>query len=444
MDEAKADEVCADRLEEGHGDEDFVDDGELGVEARSPIVPRDPGAPSAADVEEHCVSHIPFRPWCIVCVMGRGRNPAHTSVPAEDRLVPSICCDYCFLKMSPNAESLTVLVCRDRDSKTLFCAVLPGKGGGHEWAVKQLLNFIKRMGHAKCIIKTDQETALVNLIEAVIKGREHATISEYSPVKESQSNGIAEKAVQSCEEMTRTIKIGLERRMNRKLPTEHPVMKWLVSHAGDTVTRFQVGTDGKTAYERLVGKKYKGEVVEFGAKVLHRLPGVTKPTLQVGKLAGRWETGVWLGNRWGSGEHIIGTAEGIVRSRAIKRLPKDQTWDQEAVAAVIGTPWRPDGVEGLPLEIIPLPPQDVDPVPETATSEPKLPKPRSARITCADLVKYGMTRRCGRCQAAMQNRIDTNGVPHTPACRQRIEEAMKNDPDNQEKSKGQKMRKPNI
>jgi hypothetical protein len=53
-----ADEVCADRQEEGHGDEDFVDDGESGAEARSPIVPRDPGGPSAADVEEHCVSHM--------------------------------------------------------------------------------------------------------------------------------------------------------------------------------------------------------------------------------------------------------------------------------------------------------------------------------------------------------------------------------------------------
>jgi hypothetical protein len=273
--------------------------------------------------------------------------------------------------------------------------------------------FHQTYGSREVHYQDGSEPALVALIEAAIKEREHATISEYSPVKESQSSGIAEKAVQSCEEMTRTINIGLERRMNRKLPTERPVTKWLVSHAGDTVTRFQVGTDGKTAYERLVGKKYKGEVVEVGAKVLHRLPGVTKPTSQVGKLASKWETGVWLGKRWGSGEHIIGTAEGIVRSRAIKRSPKDQTWDQEAVAAVIGTPWRPDGVEGLPLEIIPLPPQDVDPVPETATSEPKLPKPRSARITRADLVKYGVTRRCSRCQATMGNRIDAKSSTHS-------------------------------
>ena len=50
------------------------------------------------------------------------------------------------------------------------------------------------------------------------------------------------------------------------------VLEWLVQHAGMTYTRFQVGSDGKTAFERLKGKRHKGEFLEFGSSVFHRVP----------------------------------------------------------------------------------------------------------------------------------------------------------------------------
>ena len=49
-------------------------------------------------------------------------------------------------------------------------------------------------------------------------------------------------------------------------------MTWIVEHAADIINRFAVGPDGKTAYERIKGKKYRGEVVEFGRMVMYRIP----------------------------------------------------------------------------------------------------------------------------------------------------------------------------
>ena len=186
---------------------------------------------------------------------------------------------------------------------------------------------------------------MVALVNEVIKNREHETVAEHSPVAESQSNGIAERATQAVQGMCRTLKLGLEKRIGHQISTAHPVMKWLVQHSGDLLTIYQVSRDGKTAYERLLGKRYKGEMIEFGARVLHRIPGWTKPGSEVGKFAARWDHGIWLGKRWGSGEHVIGTPDGIVRSRGIRKLPREDAWDWEALHAVKGTPWDPTGDE---------------------------------------------------------------------------------------------------
>ena len=45
------------------------------------------------------------------------------------------------------------------------------------------------------------------------------------------------------------------------------MMTWLIQHAADCLSKYQVGEDGKTAYERLKGKKFSRAVVEFGEKV---------------------------------------------------------------------------------------------------------------------------------------------------------------------------------
>ena len=48
------------------------------------------------------------------------------------------------------------------------------------------------------------------------------------------------------------------------------------------------------------------------------------------KFDSRWEDGIWLGIREESGENIIGTKDGVLKARTIKRRPtKEERWGQE-------------------------------------------------------------------------------------------------------------------
>ncbi len=54
-----------------------------------------PRLPSAADVEEHNRTHIPYRSWCKWCVEGRGRGAQHPASPGSS--VPIVGADYFFM-----------------------------------------------------------------------------------------------------------------------------------------------------------------------------------------------------------------------------------------------------------------------------------------------------------------------------------------------------------
>ena len=77
-----------------------------------------------------------------------------------------------------------------------------------------------------------------------------------------------------------------------------------------------VGVDGKTAYERERGKKFKKELLEFG-ECVHYLPLKHGPKLS--KLAAKWRDGVFLGVKEGSDEMYVGTDEGVFKARSLRR-----------------------------------------------------------------------------------------------------------------------------
>ena len=56
--------------------EEHRDDDGMGTEEefQRPRVLRDPGQPSAAEIEEHNVTHIPYRPWCEACNRGKAKK----------------------------------------------------------------------------------------------------------------------------------------------------------------------------------------------------------------------------------------------------------------------------------------------------------------------------------------------------------------------------------
>ena len=57
-----------------------------------------PSQPTAREVSEHNLTHLPFRAWCRHCVRGKGLTTAHKRLVDDlGRRVPEISMDYFYL-----------------------------------------------------------------------------------------------------------------------------------------------------------------------------------------------------------------------------------------------------------------------------------------------------------------------------------------------------------
>ena len=59
------------------------------------------------------------------------------------------------------------------------------------------------------------------------------------------------------------------------------------------------------------------------------------------RLGSRWGSGVWLGIREESNEVFVGTDEGVVKCRSIRRKAGQDRWDKDLFNSIKGTPWEP-------------------------------------------------------------------------------------------------------
>ena len=279
-------------------------------EGREPKIRRGPAGPTRDERARHEATHLPYRSWCAECVAGKGRDHHHQAVrEAEDeRAVQEVHLDYCFPRDHEGGERRTVLVVKARRSRAIFGHVVPMKGADVGWASSQVQRDLVKLGiHGKVTLKSDQELALVDLLNHVASERKGETLLEAAPRGDSAGNGLIERAVQALEGQMRVLKGALEKKVGERLSVAHPMFPWLVEHAGDVLTKFLVGEDGRTAYERTKGKKCSGEMYQFGASIMHRTSG----KVTGGVMADRWHEGVWLGKRFGTGEHIV-TMDGKV------------------------------------------------------------------------------------------------------------------------------------
>ena len=121
----------------------------------------------------------------------------------------------------------------------ILAHVVPKKGFSHERGATEMINDIAKPAYNEIILKCDGEPAL-------------------------------KRAVQAIAEQVRVIRRGLEQRLDLRLLEKHPVTAWLVERAADLLSKYQVGDDGQTGYERWKGKPFHGEEIEFGEKILYR------------------------------------------------------------------------------------------------------------------------------------------------------------------------------
>ena len=75
--------------------EEITIEEESSEEAVQPRVSPDPGQPTLRQLEQHRITHTPFRSWCKWCVIGRARGTQHRA--SKESTVPIIGIDYFFI-----------------------------------------------------------------------------------------------------------------------------------------------------------------------------------------------------------------------------------------------------------------------------------------------------------------------------------------------------------
>ena len=455
-------EEPAQESQDGHGQSE---------ESRMPKLLRSPIRPSAEDVEAHSTTHVPYRNWCPICVRARGKEDPHQRQTGEKRMrrgarLPKISMDYQELKskaklqVSEEDAVVRIIVAKDEQTGMTTAHRVDTKGPTDEWIVKRVVQDIEELGRSDIILKTDGEPAMVAVQRAVTALRKGmVTKPENPPSYNPQSNGAAEKAVQDVSAQIRTLKLALEARLGITINENSPIMEWIIEHGAYVLSRFSVGHDGMTPYERLTGRKWTRPMLEMGETVMAQFAlkklGYGKRKAQKNKLVARSIKAVWVGQVSRTGEQIVIKPNGdAARCRTVHRVPAEDRWDAEAVLSVKGTPRRPTPSQADQSSILQAPIAGEEARPEgaedeaaqnrrrevierrleaaqdaesgaaipqaEAREEPATENYRRFRITEALLLKYGASENCGGCA----RRHLGYQRAHSEACRTRIMEAM--------------------
>ena len=299
-----------------------------------------PKEPTKKEREAHEATHLPYQPWCQVCVQAKGKDSPHKKVHHvdEDRL-PLVCLDYFFLKTEKDETLATCLAAVIPTSGYGFSCVVDTKGAMCPSAMKGFTKFLEEAGvMGDAIFKTDKETTIRDFARYnASRIRKSKTILRCSPKGSHQSNGAVERFIQSIEGQIRAIKISLEKHFEAEdgtkteiIGADSNILDWSVRHAAWQWNRFHVSSTGETPHKRQIGHDYSSPVLEFGETILARTPGQRTQN----KLDSNWSSGIWLGRSGLSDERIVCMDGKVLSCRTVRRTTSEQRWQIEMLKKI--------------------------------------------------------------------------------------------------------------
>lgn len=315
-------------------------------------------------------------------------------------------------------------------TKSLFAHAVPRKGADDEgYIVEQLTLDILWLGHARVMVRSDNEPALLQVVDRVmasVKMKGVDATNEGSVPFDPQSNGAAEGAVLLKGSM-RTLLLCLENRVSAKIPLDHPLLAWLVVHAAYVRTCRVRGKDGRTAQQRARGTTHPDRLMEFGEACRYKCRSKEGG---IGGKGPRWSSGTWIGVDKRTGQYILydRSMGGIRYARTLLPMPEPQRWLVEQLRLVAATPWSPhasDEPEVIHHQA------DAAPGARGGETQDRLAQSRRLYIRQADLDQHGYTKNCQRCQHIIVNGPGAANIQHSEECRTRLTEAINKLPEGQ-------------
>jgi hypothetical protein len=268
-------------------EEEEEEEEEESSEGRKSVGRKSPKEPTKVEKEEHERTHCPYRSWCEHCVRARARNSHHRrqvpEEPLEEVEVPRVHFDYFFMsREDEEACKNPLLVMADERSGSRYARAVGAKGLGEansmDWLIEDMSATLKSWGHAggtggEIILKSDGEPALLAVRSALMRYHGGIVIPE-SPAKgEKAENGLIEEAGKTVREFVCTFISQIENGIDDRLELDLDIIPWIVRWSAICYSRYAVGRDGRTAYERLRGRSCKAIVVPMGEKVWYKQLG---------------------------------------------------------------------------------------------------------------------------------------------------------------------------
>ena len=161
---------------------------------------QNPVKPSQSTVDEHSITHLPFRSWRPQCVMGRGKEMPHLRA-AGDGGLPEVHFDFFFLGPEGKpGETIAILCGRGRHCRLTMSVAVPIKRTG-TYISRRVIAFLCEIGldHYDINAKNDNEPALIAIANEVSKIRAAGGGGKFIPENnftgDMKSNGMIERAI---------------------------------------------------------------------------------------------------------------------------------------------------------------------------------------------------------------------------------------------------------
>ena len=206
----------------------------------------------------------------------------------------------------------------------------------------------------------------------------------------------------------RTLRDQIVYNTRQKVNDESLSMTWMVRWAAELISRYSVGDDGMTAFERIRKEKCIVPLAMIGEIVLYLPLKIARGS----KGEPAKHIGVWLGTIERTEEVLIGTSRGVVKCRTISRSLDADKWDVQTINTMKGTPWEP--VPGRQSQHIPvaigddgavmdeetktLQPADKGQDGEAADEKQYRFHPDQLHVSRKAIARYGQTEGCPACR----------------------------------------------
>ena len=154
------------------------------------------------------------------------------------RDLPELQVDYMFI--GRRGEEKLICALHAIDTEFLARTVIRADKGPIDFVIQGVLEFLRKIGRKRIVIRSDNEPAVKALVQEVALHREDETVIEEILVMTSQA-----------------LRIDMEKRFGDKFPVLHAVYSWILRHSGWLLNRFCVGRDGYTAFQRYKVRIYK-------------------------------------------------------------------------------------------------------------------------------------------------------------------------------------------